>query len=180
MNQPRAESERRRESLFFLAMAVSITLVVLIGFARSFFLSFLWRQPAPDASSESVFYVHGTVFAAWMALLIAQPTLIKNHHVNRHRQLGWAGAGLAIIVALMGIVVCLVAAARPATSVLPPLPLDFLGVLLSGVAMFGVLVGLAITFRRDAQTHKRLMLLASVNLLQAAVVLLTSDLSAFV
>lgn len=36
--------------------------------------------------------------------------------------------------------------------------------------MFGVLVGLAVAFRRDGPSHKRLMYLATINLLQAVIV----------
>ncbi len=160
----------RHEHRFFMAMAVAMMIVVFIGFARSFFLSFLWGEPDPNASSDPVFYIHGAVFAAWMVLFMVQPTLIAAHRVKWHRRLGWAGAVLAPVVVVTGILVCLVAAVRPDTPTLPTLPLDFMGVLVLGVAMFGVLVGLALAYRRDGPTHKRLMLLATVNLLQAAVV----------
>ena len=37
------------------------------------------------------------------------------------------------------------------------------------MALFATLVGLAVARRRDTQSHKRLMLLASVNLLAAGI-----------
>jgi FtsH-binding integral membrane protein len=165
-----AKVDRRREHLFFIGMALAMTLVVFIGFARSFFMSFLWTEHDPHASSEPVYYIHGAFAAAWMAISVIQPLLIARRRVKWHRQVGWLGAAVAGLVVLASIVVLLASAARPADSALPPTPLDVLGVLLSGIGMFGVLVGLAIAFRRDGPSHKRLMFLATINLLQAAIV----------
>ena len=165
-----ARVDRRREHVFFICMAFAMTTVVFIGFARSFFLSFLWTEHDPHASSEPVYYVHGALAAAWMTLTVIQPSLIASRRVKWHRQVGSLGAVLAGSVVLTSIVVLLASAARPPDSVLPPTPLDFLGVLLSGIGMFGILVGLAIAFRRDGPSHKRLMYLATINLLQAAIV----------
>jgi hypothetical protein len=86
---------RRRESLFFVAMAVAMARIVVVGFARSFFLSFLWREHDPHASSEAVYYVQGSLAASWMAFAVAQPVLISNRRVQWHRKVGWVGAGFA-------------------------------------------------------------------------------------
>jgi hypothetical protein len=169
MNRQHSKYNRRYESLFFIAIALAMMFVVFVGFARSFFLSFLWPEHDPYASSEPVFYVHGTIFAAWMAFAVVQPTLVGGGSVKWHRRFGWVGALLAIFVVLLGILVALLAAARPAGSALPVLPLNLFGVIASGILMFGLLVGLAVVFRRDAQSHKRLMLLATINLLQAPI-----------
>ena len=48
-------------------------------------------------------------------------------------------------------------------------PLDPLAVPLADMLLFGSLVGLAIARRRDLQSHKRLMLLASINLVTAGI-----------
>jgi len=40
------KNARRREGPFFIAMALAMTLVVFVGFARNFFLSF-WLEPDP-------------------------------------------------------------------------------------------------------------------------------------
>ena len=54
-----------------------MTIVVIAGFARTFFLAFLYEEPHPLAPPETIFYVHGAIAAVWMALLIVQPTLIR-------------------------------------------------------------------------------------------------------
>jgi hypothetical protein len=170
MNRTRSVEIRRRESLFFVAMAIAMTLVVFTGFARSFFLSFLWSGPDPNASPDAVYYVHGSLAAAWMVLAVTQPLLITTRRVHWHRRTGWIGAGLAAAVVMATVLALLLSAARPPDAAIPPTPLDFLGVLLSNIAMFGLFVGLAIMVRRDGPSHKRFMFLATLNLLQAAVV----------
>lgn len=164
------KKNRPHEHLFFIGMAVVMTLVVLVGFARSFFLAFLWPGPSPDASSESVYYVHGTLAAAWMAVAVVQPLLIRNRQVRWHRRLGLAWAVLAGFVVVTGTYVAILSATRGPNSRLPSTPLDFLGVIVSGLLIFGVLVSLAVAYRRNGPAHKRLMYLATINLLQAAIV----------
>jgi hypothetical protein len=161
---------RRREHLFFIGMAAAMTVVVLVGFARSFFFAFLWPEHAPDASTEPIYYVHGAFAAAWMAFAIVQPVLIRNRRVQWHRRAGWIGAVIAGAAVLTGTYVAVLSAARRPGDPLPATPLDFLGVIVSGIVMFGVFVGLAVFYRRNGPVHKRLIYLATINLLQAAVV----------
>ena len=146
-----------------------MAVIVFYGFARTFYLSF-WLEPARQTSSAPIFYVHGLVFTAWMLLLILQPTLIRANRTKTHRMLGWIGAVIAIGVVTMGIYAALVAAARPLGSIPSAKTPEFLCVMLVGIVMFGILVSLAITFRNYSSFHKRFMLLATINLLQAAIV----------
>lgn len=166
----RGAVKRRHEHAFFTGMALAMALVVFIGFARSFFLVFLWQKPAPDASTHPLYYVHGAFAAAWIAFAVAQPVLIWGSRVRWHRWIGWAATVVAGLVVAIGTFALLLSAARAPDSPLPPTPLDFLGVIGSGLALFGVFVGLAVVYRRNPKAHKRLMYLATVNLLQAAVV----------
>ena len=160
----RLSAERR----FFLGMAIALTGAGLLGFARSFFLRPLfpeWHSP-----NESIFYVHGTLFAGWFALLVTQSSLVTGGRIDLHRRFGVLGAGLAASMVVMGIVSALVAAHRPTGFIdLPVPPLVFLSVPLFDMPTFGVLVALAILKRGNPQTHKRLILIASVALVTAAV-----------
>ena len=166
----RAVANRRHEHLFFSGMAIVMALVVLTGFARSFFFTFMWREHDPDASTEPIYYVHGTLAAAWMLLAVIQPLLIRARRVQWHRRLGWVGAAIAAAVMSSGVYVAFLSAARGPASPLSPPPLDVLGAIVSGILIFGAFVSLAVVYRRNGPVHKRLMYLATVNLLQAAIV----------
>jgi len=84
--------------------------------------------------------------------------------------MGWFGTGVAIAVVILGIWGSLVAARRPTGFIdVPVSPLQFLVVPLSLLLLFSIFFILAILKRRDAQTHKRCMVLASLSLVEAAV-----------
>jgi hypothetical protein len=157
-------SERR----FFTGIAAAILLTVLIGFSRSFFLRPLFPDwPSP---SEGIFYVHGAAFAAWIVLLVVQTSLVAGGRTSLHRTIGPLGAVLAATMVVLGTVAALTAAQRATGFVgIPVPPLQFLAVPLFDMALFATFTALAIARRRDAQSHKRLMLLATVNLMTAAI-----------
>jgi hypothetical protein len=50
-----------------------------------------------------------------------------------------------------------------------PPPLVFLAIPLFMLVVFAVVVGAALYYRRDAQTHKRLMLLATISIITPAI-----------
>jgi uncharacterized membrane protein YozB (DUF420 family) len=157
------------EKIFFTAMAISMTVVVFIGFSRSFFLDAFF--PEVTGAPESVFFVHGVLFTAWMALLIVQTWLVGSRRVALHRKLGLWGVGLAAAMVGAGTAGSFVAAARPGGFLgvgMPPL--EFLAIVVADMVLFGLFVGLAALWRRDGPRHKRLMLLATINLLEAAIV----------
>jgi len=157
-------SERR----FYTGMAIAMFLTVYFGFAQSFFL----RPWFPDvrAAHEPIFYLHGAVFAAWYILLIAQASLVAVGRSDVHVRLGRIGAGLAVLMILLGTLGALIAARRPTGFVgIPIPPLQFLVIPLGDMLIFGTFVGLAIARRHDPQSHKRLMLIASIAMLGAAI-----------
>jgi uncharacterized membrane protein YozB (DUF420 family) len=160
----RAASERR----FFGGMALALLASVFLGFARSFYLKPVFPDwPAP---TESIFVLHGLAFTAWILLLFAQTTLVAKGRVDLHRKAGGFGVALAIVMVVLGVLGALIAARRPGGFVgIPVPPLQFLIVPLAAIALFSLFVALAVLRRRDTQSHKRLMLLASVQLVTAAI-----------
>ena len=163
---PRARwsSERR----FYTGMAIAMLVTVYAGFARSFFLRpFFPDWPSPP---ETVFYVHGALFTAWILLLVAQTSLVAVGRTDLHRRLGVAGAVLAAAMVVVGVTGALAAARRPSGFVgIPVPPLQFLAVPLFDMLLFSPFVVLALVQRADSQAHKRWMLLASMNLMTPAI-----------
>lgn len=158
----------QRERRFFTGMALAMLLVVLVGFSRSFFLRPLF--PGHPSPAEPVFYLHGALFALWIALLVLQTSLVAGNHVAVHRRIGPFGAALAVAMVVSGVHVSLVAAGRSqGFTGIPVPPLQFLAVPLFDIAVFAAYVAIAISVRRSPQSHKRWMLLATTALLAAAV-----------
>jgi len=164
VSSDRASSERR----FFTGMALALLVTVIVGFSRSFFLRPLFPDwPSP---SETIFYVHGAVFSAWIVLLVVQATLVAGSRTELHRRIGPFGAVLAVAMVVLGTIGALVAARRvTGFTQVPVPPLQFLAIPLFDMVLFAAFVSLAIANRRNPQAHKRWMLLATVNLVTAAI-----------
>ena len=160
----RASSERR----FFTGMAIALMATVILGFARSFFLRPLFPDwPSPP---ETIFYLHGALFAAWIALFAAQASLIAGGQTDLHRRIGPYGAVLAMAMLVLGTLGALVAARRPTGFFGVPIPpLQFLAIPLFDMLVFAPFVCLGIARRRDPQAHKRWMLLATISVVTAAI-----------
>jgi hypothetical protein len=155
----------------YLGLAIAITAAIVLGFARTFFLRAWYPEWASaHGAPETIFYVHGVAFAAWFLLLLAQTSLVTAGRVDVHRRLGWAGAALAVVMIVLGIVGSLIAAGRPTGFIdIPMPPLQFLVVPFNLIVLFAVFVSLAIVNRRRSQSHKRYMILASIALIEAGV-----------
>jgi hypothetical protein len=166
------DNERR----FFSLVTAAIAIVVLVGFARTFFLRAWFPDAQSLAAPEAIFTIHGFFFSAWIGLLVLQALLILFRRVDIHRSVGWIGVALACLVVLLGIYGSLVAAQRPGGFIGVPLPpLQFLLFPLVDIALFAAFFTLAIIWRRDPQSHKRLMVLAAVSLVEAAIIRIPID-----
>jgi hypothetical protein len=104
---------------------------------------------------------------SWVVLFVAQVSLVAARRTKLHQRLGVLGAILAALVLLVGVLTAISAAAR-GSSPGPP-ALQSLVIPLGDMLVFAILVGTALYFRRRMEIHKRLMLLAAVNLLTPAI-----------
>lgn len=152
---------------FYAWMAVLMTAIVLGGFWPSYYGPLLRGA----ASRPWVLHVHGAIFMGWMVLLMTQVALVVSGRTAAHRKLGTFGIGYGILVFVMGLVVSFAA---------PLLHLaagewkmdeaaGFLIIPLGDMVLFGGFFGAAILYRRKPEIHKRLILLATVALLFAAI-----------
>jgi hypothetical protein len=154
---------KRSERTFYTWAAVVAALVVFAGFARTYYLKGAFGTP--DLSALK--HLHGFVMTAWFTLFLVQVRLVATGRTRIHRKLGVAGAVLAVLVVIVGTTTALVAAKNGATP--GPPPLVFLAIPLGDMVVFPVLVSAAILYRKRADFHKRLMLLATLSILTAAI-----------
>jgi hypothetical protein len=162
---PAAAANLRSERQFFTGMAIAMALVCFAGFAPSYYLKAHFGSP----QLKPLIHVHGLVFTTWMVLLILQTSLVAAGRVRLHRQLGVAGAVVAVLMVVTGAAV----AYGRGTTITPGIPhesvLAFLAIPALALLVFPALIGAALLFRRNAGAHKRLMLLATTVVLTAAV-----------
>ena len=164
---PTARDERN----FFTIITTAFAIVVFAGFARTFFFRPLFPEAQSFAAPEPIFLIHGFFFTAWIVLLLLQALLIRDTRVELHRSVGWVGTGVAVFVILLGAYGALLAAQRPGGFIGVPLPpMQFLIFPLLDIVLFATFFFLAILNRSRPQFHKRLMVLAAVNLVEAAII----------
>lgn len=165
--KPQSQSNERT---FFTGMTLLLFAAVFLGFSRSFFLRVWFPEMANRTPPESIFYWHGSFFAAWYLLLIVQAVLVARHSIILHRRLGTMSVVLAVLMVAIGAYAGVVAAARPGGFIGVPIPpAVFLVVPLGAISFFAVFYTLAISARQRVQSHKRYILLASIVMAEAAV-----------
>jgi hypothetical protein len=157
----------RNDRLFYTGASLYLAVLTFAGFARSFFLA-RWMEPSPlTPEIGRLLIAHGLFFTSWIGLLVVQPVLIANRRRELHRRLGWVGAALAVAMVGFGNLAA-VAAMHGGFKGLGD-PYVFYAVPFFAIQGFAILVGLALLWRDRSESHKRLMLLASVVLVEAAV-----------
>jgi FtsH-binding integral membrane protein len=109
------------------------------------------------------------VSTAWILLFLTQTSLVAARRTDLHRRLGIAGVVLAVSVLVIGFVTAVTAARNGVTPPGGPPPLAFLSVPLGTLFAFGLLAATGLYNRRRSETHRRLMLLATLAILTPAI-----------
>lgn len=151
-------------SQFYPWIAIALSLVVILGFSRTYYLRFLADLPP----MTMLVHLHGLVFTAWLALFITQTQLIAAHRVDLHMKLGVAGVALAAAITLIGLWTVVVGAgpARVRVTGLTNAQHTLVGI--TSIGMFASFVALGVTTRRRGAVHKRFMVLAMIAILSPA------------
>lgn len=151
----------------FAFTAIGFVLLVLAGFARTYYLkAYFAGPPLPSL----LVHVHGLLMTAWVALFAAQVWLISSRQVKVHQRLGYAGVGLAVLIVAAGLVTAMRAGKYGSPSMPPNIPSQaFMAIPLFDLLMFSMLFGAAVYFRKRPAAHKSLMLLTAINFVPPAI-----------
>jgi hypothetical protein len=165
LSERAAQPTSRADRLFFTAMAITVAVVVLVGFAPTYYL-----RPGFTADPLPAYlHVHGFVFSAWIVLLVAQTALVSARRTDLHRRLGWAGAATALLVAIVGMATAIEFGRQNVALGFDDSVRAFMTTPIFSMVVFVALAGSAVLRRHRPQAHKRLMLLATINLLDAPI-----------
>ena len=155
---------RRFDPYFFSSTSWLMLACVLLGFGPTYYLAGVFHAPLPSL----IIHLHGAVFSCWILLLIVQNSLAWAGRVDIHRKLGLAGFLLACLMVVVG---WMAATDRLARGTAPP-GLDtyfFYIVPMTDMVIFGALIFFAFRARRDPSAHKRIIYIATVGVLIAAI-----------
>jgi hypothetical protein len=151
------------ERAFFGGMALLLCVIVFIGFSPTYFGAGMLRAPLPSP----ILHFHGAVFTLWMLLFLVQAVLISARRVAWHRSLGVAAFCLPPLMIVLGVIAAIDALGRK-VSIGTLDPAVSLAIPLLGIASFTVVIFASWRTRRKPDTHKRLVLLATIGLVEAA------------
>jgi hypothetical protein len=155
---------RKYDHVFFSGMAVLLLGSVFLGFAHSYYLAGMFHAPLPSA----IIHIHGAIFSSWILFLLAQTTLVAAGRTGVHRRIGIAGFLLACLMVVVGVWAATNALAR---NFAPP-GVDaktFYVIPITDMLIFSVLVFSAYRARFDSAAHKRIIIIATVSLMIAAI-----------
>jgi hypothetical protein len=153
--KPAARNPRRR---FFVVMSYLFLVLSVVGFAPSFFID----PPVPYVAIG-----HGVLMAAWLGVFIMQARLVAAGNVNQHRRLGTLSVALAVVIWL-SMAIASFAVLDRLQPALDSYLYDVLMVQLVLMVLFTGFVTWGYLARRDSASHKRLMALSTLLLVQAA------------
>jgi hypothetical protein len=156
---------RRFDHIFFSAMAVLILATVFLGFARTYYLAGVFHAPLPSL----IVHIHGAAFTCWVLLFVAQTSLVLAGRVDIHRRLGIVGFLLACLMVVLGVLVATDSLVRHTTQAVKFDARAFYIVPLTDLVIFGVVIFFGFRERRNPAAHKRLMMIATIAISDAAI-----------
>jgi hypothetical protein len=154
------------ERLFYAGMAWLLVVVAIAGFAPRSLAIVSGKLPIPPL----VVHLHAAVMASWVVLLAMQATLSLLDRMDLHRKWGLASLAVAPLVLTMLVAITIVRQNDAFGTPAGPIVNNILFVQIRAILLFPLFFVWALQTRcTDPQTHKRMILLATLMLLDAAI-----------
>lgn len=160
---PQSRDMATLDRRFHLAAAVAAAFITVVGFSPTFF-----TRPATLPALPWLVTVHGVVFSGWLVAYALQSALITVKRRDLHRTLGYWFVGLGAAMVLLGMVTAVEAVRRGAGGAFDDDPRVFMVLPFFDFVLFAGFLGAGYWWRRSLETHKRLMLLATIDLVGPA------------
>jgi hypothetical protein len=153
---------RRR---FYVGMAATCMGVAVAGFAPTY-----WVPMAQGTLSVSpITHLHALFFYGWTLLFLAQSWLAASGRLTRHREVGVLGVAMATGMCFVGLGTAINTLKRFEAAGLGDAARPFAIVSVTAIALFAGLFVAAVLHVKRPDVHKRLMLVATISILQAAI-----------
>jgi hypothetical protein len=149
---------------FYFCMSLLIAVVVIYGFSHTIGHNLLHASPIPPF----ILTIHAIVFPGWVLFFILQSALVRSRNVPLHRTLGWFGLALGSGILVLGYLTAIGMGRFTLQRLHDTETPAFLIIPLMDLTCFAIPFALAISWRRRPEFHRRLMLIASCCLTDAA------------
>jgi len=147
---------------FYFCMALLIAAIVAIGFSRTVNQNLLH----PAIARPRILWFHAGAFTGWVLFFIFQSALVRTRNIKWHQFFGWFGAALAAVMVPLGFTSSIVMGRFDAVQLHQPNP-AFLSIPFLDMLSFGVLLALAIAWRKTPERHRPMLFMATCALLDA-------------
>jgi|tagenome__1003787_1003787.scaffolds.fasta_scaffold20940261_2 hypothetical protein len=161
-----APATRPLVSRFYVTMAVIFVAIAFGGFFETYWLQ-LARGTFVKASP--LLHLHGLLFSFWTLFFLSQAMLVSNRKLRSHRSWGLLGISLATAMVFTGLAVAIEGLQARLLAGYGDTARAFTIVPMSAIVLFAGFFAAAIVNVRRPEWHKRLNLVATTALLQAAV-----------
>jgi hypothetical protein len=149
---------------FYLLMSLLIAVVVVYGFSHTIDHNLLHASPIPPF----ILTIHAIVFPGWVLFFILQTALVRSRNVRLHRTLGWFGVAWAGGILVIGLLTAIGMDRFSLRQLHETYAPAFFIVQAMDLLCFAIPFTLAIYWRRRPEFHRRLMLIGSCALTDAA------------
>ena len=153
-----------RRSRFYLGLALACAVIAILGFAPSYWL----QLPRGTFTGSPLLHIHGILTTAWILFLVSQASLMSRGRTMSHRDWGLAGISLATAVVIVGIMVSIAGLEAHLAQGHGDPARSFLIVPLAALFRFALFTGAAVAFVHNPEWHKRLMIVGTIGLIEAA------------
>lgn len=169
----RQEASREATRSIYVFMAILFVIVAVVGFAPRSLAIVTGARPVPPL----IVHLHAATMSAWLVLLLAQTSLMASGRPAVHKSLGAVsfvlGPAMFLLMSALVIRGFLGLLSAPAA-----LPAQVLGnavafqtfIMARAALLFGLFYVWAVAVRKsDSETHKRMMILATFVVIDAAI-----------
>lgn len=150
---------------FYVRMAYACAAVAVIGFAPTYWVPLF----AGTLHVAPIVHLHALIFFGWLTLLIVQTQLAASRQLTRHRELGVFGVAVATAMCFVGTATAVNSINQSDAAGFGDAARGFSVVPLTGILFFAVTFAIALLNVKRVHVHRRLMLIATISLLNAAV-----------
>jgi uncharacterized membrane protein YozB (DUF420 family) len=153
----------RGKPRFYVWMAVATILIAFGLFAPTYWL----QLPGGTFTGSPLLHLHGLLFSAWCILFLSQTLFAASGRIERHRAWGLFGIALATAMVFSGLATSIMSIVNGTAAGHGAAVRAFAIVPVTAMVVFAVLIAGAVAAVKKPEIHKRLMLVATLSILQA-------------
>lgn len=169
--EARAESPRRSDPvrLLYAAAALLLFALMLLGFQQFYLHGRAYPAHPLAPPIRTWLIVHGVAMTLWVVTFVAQSLLIVGGGRRLHMAVGPFAVALAVAMVVLGLWLPIQTTRfEPDITLWGLNRIHFMAISMIAILTFGAFVAVGLRYRRRAEIHRPMMLLATLSIIPAA------------